>query len=149
MRKFRPSAQPLVVARATTAPTANPPAKPCSRCIVPTSKNSFRERVLAVVKKIPEGETMTYGQVARLASSPRAARAVGNILHTNYDPAIPCHRVVHANGTLGGYNRGQDRKRALLHAEGAYVPNERNAHTSSQRIRRAQDGGGRRRAARG
>lgn len=57
---------------------------------------------------------MTYNEVARLAGSPRASRAVGNILNKNYDPAIPCHRVVRADGTLGGYNRGAARKQQLL-----------------------------------
>ncbi len=63
---------------------------------------------------------MTYSEVARRAGSPRAARAVGNILHTNYDPGIPCHRVVRADGTSGGYNRGARRKIEILHAEGVY-----------------------------
>ncbi len=76
--------------------------------------------MFAVVRKIPKGETVTYSHVARLAGSPRAARAVGNILHTNYDPAIPCHRVVRADGTPGGYNRGEARKRILLKEEGVW-----------------------------
>lgn len=79
----------------------------------------FRERVLAVVRRIPKGEVMAYGQVAAAAGSPRAARAVGSILKTNYDPAIPCHRVVRGDGTIGQYNRGSSRKRQLLVEEGA------------------------------
>ncbi len=62
---------------------------------------------------------MTYAEVARRAGSPRAYRAVGNILTTNYDPAIPCHRVVRADGSVGGYNRGSAQKRKRLEAEGA------------------------------
>ena len=83
------------------------------------NKNDFRERVLAVVRKIKKGKTMTYAEVARHADSPRAARAVGAVLHTNYDPAVPCHRVIRSDGTLGGYNRGSARKRHLLVREGA------------------------------
>ncbi len=81
--------------------------------------NSFRERVLAVVRSIPRGETMTYGEVAALAGSPGAARAVGSIMKSNYDPSVPCHRVIRADGTLGEYNRGAERKDELLRQEGA------------------------------
>jgi len=80
----------------------------------------FRSNVMAVVKEIPKGKTMTYGQVAVAAGKPGAARAVGAIMRTNYDPAIPCHRVVRADGTMGGYNRGgEETKRSLLKKEGA------------------------------
>lgn len=80
---------------------------------------TFREQVMNIVARIPKGQTMTYGQVAAAAGNPGAARAVGAIMRTNYDPAIPCHRVVKADGSLGGYNRGLMKKEALLHAEGA------------------------------
>ena len=69
-------------------------------------KGNFVERVLAVVRKIKRGTTRTYGEVARLAGSPGAARAVGTIMANNFDTTIPCHRVVRADGTVGGYNRG-------------------------------------------
>lgn len=82
-------------------------------------KSDFRARVFSVVRKIKEGDVLTYGQVALQAGNPRAARAVGAILHTNYDPSIPCHRVVRSDGSLGGYNRGALRKRALLKHERA------------------------------
>ncbi|OGC80052.1 6-O-methylguanine DNA methyltransferase [Candidatus Adlerbacteria bacterium RIFCSPLOWO2_01_FULL_51_16] len=72
----------------------------------PDSFSKFGKWVFAVVRKIPRGKTMTYGQVARAAGSPRAYRAVGSILSQNYDPKIPCHRVVRADGGMGGYNRG-------------------------------------------
>lgn len=62
---------------------------------------------------------MTYGQVAKAAGSPRAARAVGTILSQNYDPTIPCHRVIRSDGRPGQYNRGSDRKREILIKEGA------------------------------
>jgi O-6-methylguanine DNA methyltransferase len=78
---------------------------------------SFRERVYAVVKKIPRGKTLTYKQVAKLAGSPNAYRAVGNILNNNFDPTIPCHRVIRSDGKTGGYNRGAARKKQILSQE--------------------------------
>jgi len=83
------------------------------------SSRSFTQSVLAVVRKIPRGQTLSYQQVAKLAGSPRAYRAVGNILNKNYDPDIPCHRVIRANGSLGGYNRGAKRKKQILQQEKA------------------------------
>jgi O-6-methylguanine DNA methyltransferase len=82
-------------------------------------RRSFRTRVLAIVSRIPRGKTLTYGDVAGRAGNARAARAVGAILTTNYNPNIPCHRVIRLDGTLGGYNRGEHRKRELLMKEGA------------------------------
>lgn len=79
---------------------------------------SFREKVLSVTAKIPKGATLTYLQVARLVASPRAYRAVGNILNNNHDPKIPCHRVVRSDGTAGGYNRGTSAKSRRLRQEG-------------------------------
>jgi len=69
-------------------------------------KKSFTEKVYIAVKKIPRGETLTYKEVARRAGSPLAYRAVGNILSKNYDPKVPCHRVVGSDGKMHGYNRG-------------------------------------------
>jgi len=79
----------------------------------------FRDKVFDVVRRIPKGETCTYKEVAKLAGNPKAARAVGSILHTNHNPDIPCHRVIRSDGTLGGYNRGKQKKRHLLMHEGA------------------------------
>lgn len=86
---------------------------------VSTPSSSFREKVLAVVKEIPKGSVLTYKEVALRAGSPKAFRAVGNILNTNYNPAIPCHRVIRSDGTTGGYNRGSRQKMMKLHTEGA------------------------------
>jgi len=80
---------------------------------------SFREKVLKVVSKIPKGKTLTYKEVARSAGNPRAFRAVGNILNKNYDPKIPCHRVIKSDGSLGNYNRGALAKKNLLVKEKA------------------------------
>lgn len=77
----------------------------------------FRQKVFAVVSKIPVGKTMTYAQVASKAGNAKACRAVGNILNKNFDPKIPCHRVVRSDGSIGGYNRGREKKIALLEKE--------------------------------
>ena len=78
---------------------------------------SFKERVLEAVKSIPKGKTLTYGDVAKIAGSPFAARAVGQIIKKNFDPQIPFHRVVSTRG-IGCYNRGVEKKIALLRGEG-------------------------------
>lgn len=85
---------------------------------------SFRDDVFAIVKQIPPGSVWTYKDVAAKAGRPTAYRAVGNILHANHDPAIPCHRVVRSDGTPGGYNRGAALKIALLSREGAIAATE-------------------------
>jgi methylated-DNA-[protein]-cysteine S-methyltransferase len=85
------------------------------------SNMTFAQRVRAVVATIPKGQVMTYKQVAALAGSPGAYRAVGNILSKNFDPRIPCHRVVRSDGLLGGYNRGAVQKSIMLAAEGAVL----------------------------
>ena len=80
---------------------------------------SFQERVYKVVSKIPKGRVLTYAQVAKLAGSPRAFRAAGNILNKNPNPIIvPCHRVVRSDGKIGGYRGGVKKKTALLKREG-------------------------------
>jgi len=84
--------------------------------MIMTNEN-FRKSVHRVVRGIPPGETMTYKEVARQAGRPNAYRAVGNILHQNHDPAIPCHRVIRSDGGIGGYNKGETKKRALLARE--------------------------------
>ncbi len=80
---------------------------------------TFTEKVQKVVAGIPKGKTMTYKQVATKAGSPNASRAVGSILKKNYDPKIPCHRVIRSDGLTGEYNRGRENKIALLKKEGA------------------------------
>ncbi len=80
---------------------------------------TFRERVYAVVSKIPRGKVLTYKQVAARASRPKAYRAVGNVLNKNFNPKIPCHRVVRSDGKVGGYNRGAKEKLRKLQREGA------------------------------
>ena len=81
---------------------------------------TFKDKVRAVVAKIPKGKTLTYGEVATKADSPRAARAVGMIMSQNFDASVPCHRVIRSDGSMGGYNRGGAKaKLARLKKEGA------------------------------
>lgn len=79
---------------------------------------NFTERVLDVVKGIPKGTVLSYKQVAIRAGSPNAVRAVGTAMKNNYDPIVPCHRVIRSDGSIGMYNRGIDKKKALLAKEG-------------------------------
>jgi len=83
------------------------------------SEPTFEHKVFEVVRRIPKGSVLTYKEVAKKAGSPNAFRAVGNILNKNYDPKIPCHRVVRSDGKLGGYNRGEENKKKILKREGA------------------------------
>jgi methylated-DNA-[protein]-cysteine S-methyltransferase len=83
--------------------------------------SSFTHRVLAAVRRIPPGQVATYGDIAALAGSPRAWRAVGTIMRETRDPGTPCHRVIAAGGALGGYGGNLQLKRELLRAEGLEV----------------------------
>jgi O-6-methylguanine DNA methyltransferase len=85
----------------------------------------FARRVLAAVRRIPAGRVATYGDIAALAGSPRASRAVGNIMRTCGRRDVPCHRVIAAGGRLGGYGGNLELKRALLRAEGVLVSGPR------------------------
>jgi methylated-DNA-[protein]-cysteine S-methyltransferase len=79
----------------------------------------FAQRVLKATARIPYGGVSSYGAVAAAAGSPRAFRAAGNALGANPLPIIvPCHRVLHSGGGLGGYTGGVERKRLLLAVEG-------------------------------
>lgn len=80
----------------------------------------FTLKVLEATTRIPFGSVSSYRAVAAMAGSPRAARAAGNALHDNPVPiVVPCHRVLHSNGGLGGYGGRLDRKEFLLRLEGA------------------------------
>lgn len=79
----------------------------------------FEKKVYLAVSKIPKGEVRSYKWVARQAGRPRAYRAVGNALNKNpYAPAVPCHRIIRSDGSLGGYAKGANLKRRLLKLEG-------------------------------
>ena len=85
----------------------------------------FSRRVLSVVRRIPPGRVAAYGEVAKLAGKPRAARAVGNIMRGCGRLDVPCHRVIAAGGRLGGYGGSELLKRSLLIAEGIIVSGSR------------------------
>jgi methylated-DNA-[protein]-cysteine S-methyltransferase len=79
----------------------------------------FAAHVLRATARIPFGAVSTYREIAAEAGSPNAYRAAGNALGSNPVPiVVPCHRVLHAGGGLGGYTGGLDRKRYLLQLEG-------------------------------
>ena len=78
----------------------------------------FQQRVWREIARIPYGETISYGELARRAGYPRAVRAAG--MNTGRNPlgiVIPCHRVIGKNGSITGYAGGLDRKRHLLSLE--------------------------------
>ena len=80
----------------------------------------FGRRVLEATARIPYGATATYKQVAGEAGNPLAFRAAGNALGANPVPiVVPCHRILHSGGGLGGYTGGLERKRRLLAVEGS------------------------------
>ena len=80
----------------------------------------FQRRVWDVTRRIPRGETMTYGEIARQVGSPRAARAVGQVMaHNPWPIVVPCHRVVGHDGRLTGFGGGLAMKQRMLEMEGA------------------------------
>lgn len=97
-------------------------------------KTNFSQKVYEIASKIPAGKVATYGQLAKLAGSPRAARAVGMCMRNNTDiNLVPCHRVVAANGALTGYAfGGVHAKKKLLVEEGVNFSGERVALKVSQ-----------------
>lgn len=91
-------------------------------------KNIFKERVYELTRKIPKGKVATYGQLAKLAGKPKAARAVGVFMRNNPDaPHTPCHRVVAKDGNLTGYSlgRGIHTKMKMLKEEGVILKGKR------------------------
>jgi methylated-DNA-[protein]-cysteine S-methyltransferase len=85
----------------------------------------FGRRVLKATARIPYGTVSTYRRVAADAGSPRGSRAAGNALGANPLPiVVPCHRVLHSDGGLGGYTGGVGRKRVLLEVEAAAITSE-------------------------
>jgi methylated-DNA-[protein]-cysteine S-methyltransferase len=85
----------------------------------------FAGDVLRATARIPFGSVSSYREVATEAGSPNAYRAAGNALGSNPIPiVVPCHRVLHAGGGLGGYTGGLERKRFLLDLEGVFAGND-------------------------
>lgn len=92
------------------------------------ASQSFLQKVYERAAKIPEGKVLTYGQLAQMAGSPRAARAVGMCMSKNRDTkAVPCHRVVAADGRLTGYSMGEGvkTKKEMLMKEGVVFEGEK------------------------
>ncbi|MDD1791199.1 bifunctional DNA-binding transcriptional regulator/O6-methylguanine-DNA methyltransferase Ada [Burkholderia gladioli] len=89
------------------------------------SATAFQQRVWEALQKIPYGETRSYAQIAEAVGSPRAVRAVASACASNpVALAIPCHRVIHKDGTATGYRWGTARKVALLAAEARHAAGE-------------------------
>ena len=87
---------------------------------VDTRGTSFQEGVWAELRRIPRGETVSYGELASRIGRAGAARAVAQACGSNPVPVVnPCHRVISADGGLGGFALGVTRKRQLLALEGA------------------------------
>ena len=89
--------------------------------------SSLNDKVYEFVKNIPRGKVATYGQIALQLGNRSFARAVGNILHNNYDPEhIPCHRVVNVQGKLARAYAfgGIAAQRRLLESEGVVFKND-------------------------
>lgn len=79
---------------------------------------SFQLKVWEALQRVPFGNAVSYGELARMAGTPRAARAVGNALNKNpVGIIVPCHRVLAAGGKLGGFGMGLPTKRQLLALE--------------------------------
>jgi methylated-DNA-[protein]-cysteine S-methyltransferase len=100
----------------TTNPFGGAGAPPNGKTAAPA--NDFGRRVLGELAKVRFGHTLSYGELARRAGSPGAARAVGGVMAKNPIPlVVPCHRVLAAGGKIGGFTGGLRLKRALLDLE--------------------------------
>ena len=83
---------------------------------------NFNERCYSILRKVPRGKVVTYGDLAKAAGSPKAARAVGNAMNRNpYAPQVPCHRVVGSTGKMVGFAEGVSKKIKMLKEEGVEV----------------------------
>lgn len=84
---------------------------------------SFQQNVLGILRSVPYGSTVSYGQFAELAGVPGGGRAVGNVMRKNPVPIMfPCHRVIRSDGSCGGFGMGIEAKKELLLLE------KRNSH---------------------
>jgi len=89
---------------------------------------NFKEKIYRLCSSIPKGKVATYGQLAKLAGKPKAARAVGVFMKNNPDaPIVPCHRVVASDGKLTGYSGigGIAQKKKILLKEGVTFKNNK------------------------
>lgn len=96
-----------------------------NQCDVPLDVRgtSFQRDVWEALRAIPEGQTRSYAEIARVIGRPKSARAVGSACGANpFAPLIPCHRVLRGDGGIGGYGYGLEIKRQLLTREGIEAP---------------------------
>lgn len=106
----------------------------------PDSTSEFDRKVWKALSQVPAGRTVTYGELARRAGYPGAARAVGGAMHRNPIPiVVPCHRVIGLGGSITGYGLGLWRKRWLLDHEGAWPIRSRSAEGPRPRGQRTLD----------
>jgi methylated-DNA-[protein]-cysteine S-methyltransferase len=85
----------------------------------------FQSQVYVLCSQIPKGKVSTYKEIAK-AMKTKAYRAVGSALNSNlYAPKVPCHRVIHSNGDVGGFAHGQEQKIKLLTQEGVEIKNNK------------------------
>lgn len=95
--------------------------------------SKFQGRVVSACRRIGRGKVRSYGELARAAGSPGAARAVGSVMAKNRFPIIvPCHRVVGSGGSLGGFSArdGVNMKRRMLELEGVALKQPRKTRNS-------------------
>jgi len=107
------------VASLLRAYLAGEPVDPVDVPVHWTQGTEFQQRVWRTLRAVRRGSLVTYGKLADLAGSPRAARAVGSAMARNpLVLVVPCHRVVASGGELGGFSAGLDAKRYWLRLEG-------------------------------
>lgn len=86
---------------------------------------SFSQKCYNLLRQVPPGQVTTYKDIAEALGS-KAYRAVGQAMKNNpHAPQVPCHRVVHSNGRVGGFVGGTNKKISLLRSEGICIEKER------------------------
>jgi len=88
-----------------------------------TNFTEFTKKVYSAVKRIRKGRVVTYKDIAKAIGITNAYRAVGNALNKNTDYAIPCHRIIKSDMSVGGFRKGISKKTALLRSEGIVIKN--------------------------
>ena len=84
-------------------------------------EGSFSEKCYSLLKQVPKGKVTTYKSIAKALNS-KGYRAVGSAMNKNPDaPEVPCHRVINASGSLGGYAYGLKKKITMLNSEGIEI----------------------------
>lgn len=108
-----------------------------SNLFLKNNKNisQFEGAVYEALLMVPLGKVISYGDLAKKAGFPKAARAVGSALNKNpFAPKVPCHRVVKSSGEIGGFVHGTERKIAILRSEGIEVEKGRIVGFKSKKI---------------